>query len=185
MRRSESPTTELIRRITDQRQRFLNFLSARVEDYATAEDILQGAYVKAIERGAEIREQESAVAWFYRILRNAVTDHYRRRGFRAKALETLSSENLESYQHEIKGAACECIEDVIRDLKPEYRKAIEQVDLGEIPVERFAQSEEISANNASVRLHRARKAVATQLKTVCGSCAEHQCLDCTCRHGQV
>src|SRR3569833_1342846 len=102
MGRSESATTELIRRITDQRQRFLNFLSARVEDYATAEDILQAAYVKAIERGAQIREQESAVAWFYRILRNAVTDHYRRRGFRAKALEALSSENLGSYEHELK-----------------------------------------------------------------------------------
>lgn len=60
-------------------QKFLSFLSPRVEDRATAEDILQFAYLKAMEHGSEIRDDESTVAWFYRILRNAITDHYRRR----------------------------------------------------------------------------------------------------------
>jgi DNA-directed RNA polymerase specialized sigma24 family protein len=55
--------------------RFLQFLRGRVGDAATAEDILQAAYVKAIQHGGELREAESSVAWFYRILRNAVTDH--------------------------------------------------------------------------------------------------------------
>jgi DNA-directed RNA polymerase specialized sigma24 family protein len=74
---------------------------------------------------------------------------------------------------------------VIRDLKSEYRTAIEQVDLGGVTVEAFAQSQQTSANNASVRLHRARKAVAKKLTTVCGACAEHKCLDCTCRRSQL
>lgn len=168
-----------------QHERFLRFLASRVEDAATAEDILQAAYVKAMEHGSEIRDDESTVAWFYRILRNAVTDHYRRRASRAKVYEAFASEMPETYEPEIKAAICECIGDVIATLKPEYRSAIEQVDLGEIPVESFAQSEQISPNNASVRLHRARKAVAQQLKTVCGACAEHKCLDCTCRHSQL
>lgn len=176
---------EVIENVTAQRERFLRFLSARVEDPPTAEDILQAAYLKAIERGSEIRDEESSVAWFYRILRNAVTDHYRRRASKAKALEALSIEIPESYEPEIIGAICECIGEVIGDLKPEYRTAIEQVDLREIPVEQFAKSEQISENNASVRLHRARKAVAKHLKTVCGSCAEHKCLDCTCRRARV
>jgi DNA-directed RNA polymerase specialized sigma24 family protein len=55
---------------------FLSFLKARVESAATAEDILQSAYIKAIERGSQIRDDESTVAWFYRLLRNAVSDHY-------------------------------------------------------------------------------------------------------------
>jgi RNA polymerase sigma-70 factor (ECF subfamily) len=74
---------------------------------------------------------------------------------------------------------------VIHDLKSEYRTAIEQVDLGGVTVETFARSQETSANNASVRLHRARKAVAKKLTTVCGACAEHKCLDCTCRRSQL
>lgn len=164
---------------------FLRFLSARVEDTATAEDILQAAYLKAVERGSEIREGDSTVAWFYRMLRNAVTDHYRRRAARARAREAFAIEMPKSYEPEIKTAVCQCIGDVIVNLKPEYRSAIEQVDLGETPVEDFAHAERISPNNVSVRLHRARKAVAKHLKTVCGACAEHKCLDCSCRQGQV
>ena len=187
---SELPKTravnpELIERVTAQRDRFLRFLASRVEDAATAEDILQAAYLKTVERGSEIRDGESTVAWFYRLLRNAVTDHYRRRAARARVHEAFATEAPTVFEPEIKAAVCECIGDVIESLKPEYRSAIEQVDLGETPVEDFAHSEHISPNNASVRLHRARKAVARHLKTVCGSCAEHKCLDCTCRHGSV
>lgn len=185
MPQAQSTRAELIQRVTAQREKFLGFVASRVEDRATAEDILQSAYLKAVERGSEIQDGESTVAWFYRILRNAVVDHYRRRASRTRAHEALAAETPESYEPEIKAAACECIGSVIESLKPEYRSAIERVDLGETPAEEFAQTEQISPNNASVRLHRARKAVAKHLKTVCGACAEHKCLDCTCRHGKV
>lgn len=183
--RERTANLNRVEKVFAQREKFLRFLSSRVEDRATAEDILQVAYLKALERGSEIRDAESTVAWFYRILRNAVTDHYRRRESKAKALQAFAGEVQETYEPEIKGTACECIGEVIGDLKPEYRTAIEQVDLREIPVEQFAKSEQISENNASVRLHRARKAVAKHLKTVCGACAEHKCLDCTCRRARV
>ena len=32
---------------------------------------------------------------------------------------------------------------------------------------------------------KARRAVAKKLTTVCGACAEHKCLDCTCRRSQL
>jgi len=174
-----------VERIAAHQSRFLSFLSARVEDTATAEDILQSAYLKAVEHGSEIRDDESTVAWFYRILRNAVTDHYRRRTARTSAHEAFASEAPVSYEAQMTQTVCACIGDVIHDLKSEYRTAIEQVDLGGMTVEAFAQSQATSANNASVRLHRARKAVAKKLTTVCGACAEHKCLDCTCRRSQL
>ena len=174
-----------LKRIVAHQAKFLNFLTARVEDRAAAEDILQSAYLKAVEHGSEIREDESTVAWFYRILRNAITDHYRRRAARTNAHEAFAAETPVSYETEVAQTACACIGDVIRDLKSGYRTAIEQVDLGGVTVEAFAQSQQTSANNASVRLHRARKAVAKKLTTVCGACAKHKCLDCTCRRSQL
>ncbi len=171
--------------IASHQSKFLNFLSARVEDRAVAEDILQSAYLKAVEHGSDIRDDESTVAWFYRILRNAITDHYRRRAARMRAHESFAAEAPVSYEAELTQTACACIGDVIRDLKSEYRTAIEQVDLGGATVEAFAQSQQTSANNASVRLHRARKAVAKKLTTICGVCAEHKCLDCSCRRSQL
>ena len=99
--------------------------------------------------------------------------------------EEFAAETPSSFEPDLLQTVCACIGDVVRELKPEYRSAIESVDLGNMPVEDFAKSEQISANNASVRLHRARKAVAKHLTTVCGACAEHKCVDCTCRRSQL
>jgi RNA polymerase sigma-70 factor (ECF subfamily) len=174
-----------LERIFAHQNKFLGFLRARVKDAATAQDILQSAYLKAMEHGAEIRDDESTVTWFYRILRNAIADHYRRGAARDRAHEEFANEAPVSYEPELAQTVCACVRDVVHDLKDEYRKAIEEVDLGGKSVEAFAQAERISANNASVRLHRARKAIAKQLTTICGACAEHKCLDCTCRRSQV
>ena len=179
------PLSDRVERIAAQHAKFLSFLSPRVEDRDAAEDILQSAYLKAVEHGSEIRDHESTVAWFYRILRNAITDHYRKEVARTRAHDAFAAEAPASYEPEIAQTVCACIGDVIHDLKSEYRTAIEQVDLGGVTVEAFAQSQQISANNASVRLHRARKAVAKKLMMVCGACAEHKCLDCTCRRSQL
>lgn len=59
--KERSANPELIERVTAKRERFLGFLSTRVEDRATAEDILQIAYLRAIERSSEIRDEESTV----------------------------------------------------------------------------------------------------------------------------
>jgi RNA polymerase sigma-70 factor (ECF subfamily) len=59
-----------------------------------AEDILQEAFVRGMGRADALREDESAVAWFYRLLRNAVVDHYRRRGAEERALARFAAEPL-------------------------------------------------------------------------------------------
>ena len=179
------PREQPIDRILVQRSRFLRFLQGRIAEPATAEDILQSAYVRALEHDEELRDDESVVAWFYRILRNAVIDHYRRTAARSRAHEGFVAEAATTYEPQLEATACACIGDVVRDLKDEYRSAIERVDLGSTSIEDFARSEQISANNAYVRLHRARKAVARQLTEVCGACAEHKCLDCTCHRSRV
>jgi RNA polymerase sigma factor (sigma-70 family) len=172
---------ETITGLAEMHDRFLQFLRGRVGDVATAEDILQAAYVKAIQHEGGLRQAESSVAWFYRILRNAVVDHYRRNAARSKAIDQLGAGWTEDYEPELQAETCACIQEVIRDLKPEYRAAIEQVDLAGESVESFARAQSTTPNNASVRLHRARKAVAKKLTAVCGTCATHKCIDCTCR----
>lgn len=167
--------------LAEKHGRFLDFLRARVGDAATAEDILQAAYLKAIERGAQLREAESSVAWFYRILRNAVVDHYRQHAARSRAMEQWAVEWREDYEPELHAETCACIREAVHMLKPEYRTAIERVDLGGESVESFARAHSTTANNASVRLHRARKAVAKQLIAICGTCATHRCIECTCK----
>ena len=123
------------------------------------------------------------MAWFYRILRNSTIDHYRRTAARGRAHEQFAAEAPISYETELEANICKCLNGVIPMLKDEYRIVLERVDLGGESIAGFAKSEQLTANNASVRLHRARKAAAKKLTQVCGACAEHKCLDCTCKHG--
>jgi RNA polymerase sigma-70 factor (ECF subfamily) len=163
-------------------RRFASFLKARVGDDATAEDILQAAYVKAIESAKTVRNEESVVAWFYRLLRNAVVDHYRRKGTESRAVERIGRELQESIEPEVRQELCQCLQGVLSEVKESYRQAVEAVDIEEMSLEEYARREGITANNASVRLHRARRAVRDELSRVCGACATHACLDCGCRN---
>ena len=50
-----------------------------------------------------------------------------------------------------------------------------------VAVKQFALETNMSQNNASVRLFRAREALRRQVVRCCRTCADHGCVDCTCR----
>lgn len=180
---STSLSAEAIQRLVDHHKQFLAFLQSRVESRAAAEDILQSAFVKGLERGSEVRDEESAVAWFYRLLRNAVIDHYRHRASTDRAMESWGREFIahESPEAELKDEICQCVSGLLETLKPEYQDALRIIDLDEGSLNDLAAQAGITSGNAAVRVHRAREALRKQVRVVCGSCAEHGCLDCKCK----
>ncbi|MGZ7041774.1 MAG: RNA polymerase sigma factor [Thermoanaerobaculia bacterium] len=174
---------EIAERLVGSHRQFLAFLERRVGDRALAEDILQDAFVRSLEKGDDIRDESSAVAWFYRMLRNSVIDHYRRMGTRSRGLEALAAElkNATSPPPKVADEICACVSELAATLKPEYALAIQRVDVDELPVHGFAAETGITANNAAVRLSRAREALRKQVKASCGTCAEHGCVECNCK----
>jgi RNA polymerase sigma-70 factor (ECF subfamily) len=170
-------------RLVDNKREFLGFLERRLNDRALAEDILQDAFVRSIEKGEEVRDDEAAVAWFYRVLRNAIIDHHRRAGTRSKALDGLAREMRDAVEppHEMHEAICSCVTRLAATLKPEYAEAIRRVEVEGAGVQQFATESGISANNAAVRVFRAREALRKQVKASCRTCADHGCLECTCK----
>jgi len=173
---------ELTQQLVDNHRRFLAFLERRVGDRAVAEDILQDAFVKSLEKGDDARDETSSVAWFYRTLRNAVIDHYRRSGARGRALESFAREVEGAVEPppELHDAICGCIASLAATLKPEYEAALRRVDVEGAGVQEFAAEAGITPNNASVRVFRAREALRKQVRSSCGTCAEHGCLECSC-----
>jgi len=170
-----------------QRKQFLAFVQRRVSDSALAEDILQTAYLRAFEHQDDFKPDESAVGWFYRLLRNAVIDNYRRQESRGRALETWKHELETAVQPtpEVQNEVCACLNGVVDGLKSEYSDILRAVDLGEQSTQDFARQHNLSASNAGVRLHRARASLRKQLIQACGSCAEHGCLDCGCKQAET
>jgi RNA polymerase sigma factor (sigma-70 family) len=175
---ASSPITGLI----NQRKQFLQFVERRVAARATAEDIIQAAYIRAMEQSSTLRSDESAVAWFYRILRNAVIDHYRHRAAEDRALEQWARDLSTEIQPDASTnqIVCQCIDGVLATLKPAYSQILREVDLADASLESFAKRSGITPGNAAVRAHRARQALKKQLIQTCRTCAKHGCIDCTC-----
>src|SRR5262245_59180555 len=180
-----SPISErALERLLASREQFVSFVKKRVTSPEPAEDLVQSAFIKALEHGGDVRSEESVVAWFYRVLRNSVSDYYRHTGtdkleFTDSLPEKGSLARSELPHNEI----CECLNPLLDNLKAEYREAIRVVDLGEAPLADLAACAGITESNAAVRVHRARQAMKKQVESACGACAEHHCINCDCKHG--
>ncbi len=181
-----SPAPAVLNALVEHRRRFLAFLELRLGDRAAAEDVLQDAWLKALAAASDLREEGRAVPWFYQVLRNALTDHWRRRGTERAALDRLALELVETHEPapELAAELCGCVEALLPALDPAAAEVLRRIDLaGERAVD-YARSEAITANAATVRLHRARRALRQRLLQSCGVCASHGCLDCGCRSGE-
>lgn len=172
---------EVQRVLVENHRAFLAFLERRVGSREVAEDILQEAFTRGLARADTIRDEESTLAWFYRALRNAVIDHYRRDDAKRRGLEGFARElDPVTAPSETADAVCRCVLSLAETLKPEYAEAIQRIDIDGMAVKDFAERAGISASNAGVRVFRAREALRRQVSRSCGTCAEHGCLDCTC-----
>ncbi|MBK8975051.1 MAG: sigma-70 family RNA polymerase sigma factor [Planctomycetes bacterium] len=162
---------------------FLGFVDRRVGDRALAEDLVQDAFVKSLERGGELRDDESARAWFYRVLRNAIVDRQRRTSSASGRLAKLADE-LQRAEEDRTDAAdreiCQCVARLIDTLPADQATALRRIELDGIPVKQFAAESSIGESNAGVRVFRARKALRERVTRSCGTCAEHGCFDCSC-----
>lgn len=178
---SPSLSPKAIAQLVSGHREFLAFLERRVESREAAEDILQSAFARGLERGAGV-DDEKVVAWFYRVLRNAVIDHYRQRSSSARAVEAWGREFADRQEPDaaIRQEICACVSGLLENLKPEYREALRIVDLEDGKLSALAQQAGITASHAAVRIHRARKALRVQVERACGTCAVHGCFDCQC-----
>lgn len=177
-----TPPEAVVQRLVAGHRDFLAFLERRVGNRAQAEDLLQDAFVRGLPRVGEV-EPEAAVGWFYRVLRNALIDQARRRGVSKAALERLAKELGDEVEPapDTRDAICRCVGQLAKTLKPEYAAAIEALEVEGQTLAQFAEAQGITANNAAVRVHRARAALRQQVTASCGTCAEHGCVDCTCQ----
>jgi RNA polymerase sigma-70 factor (ECF subfamily) len=175
----------VLRILVENHARFLDFLERRVRRRDVAEEILQEAFVRGIARGASLRDDESAIAWFYRLLRNALVDHVRHAAVEQRALAALAAESagdaaLDS-DPDLKDAICRCLGNLLPTLKPAYADALQRVDLTGGSLQSLADSAGITPGNAAVRLFRARQALRRRVEQSCGTCATHGCYQCECQ----
>jgi len=169
--------------LNEQRDAFRSFMTSRVG--SDADDILQNSLIKALTHADNLTEPGHATAWFYRVLRNAVVDHYRSRGSarqRDDALGTLLhtlGEDMEAAP-DWEAQLCGCLGSVMDSLPARSAELLRRVDLNGESVQDVAAAMQLTTNNVSVILHRARAQLRDKLVIFCGACADGACLDCDC-----
>lgn len=157
------------------------YVRRKVGDPDLAEDLFQDSLLKALQKAGDLEDQERLIPWFYRILNNAVVDYYRRRAVETRHQAELAFDSAPDAGTDEWARLCECLRELIPTLKPEYAALIERLDLAEGDPAQVAGELNISRNNLKVRRHRARQALRERLEQTCRMCAEHACLDCTCK----
>jgi RNA polymerase sigma-70 factor (ECF subfamily) len=123
---------------------------------ALAEDLVQETLIRAWQARASFRPGTNARAWTHRILFNTYINHYRKKKRERQALEELrglshrvSHEGQDGFGDEVVAA--------LSALQPEFRQAVELVDLGDLSYQEAADRLDCPVGTVMSRLHRGRK----------------------------
>lgn len=177
-----SDEADVRRVLVENHREFLRFLERRVGHRDVAEDILQEAFARGLPKLDTLHDDEAVIAWFYRNLRNATVDYYRRAKSADRALARFAEEIETAAEptETVRAEVCRCVTRLADTLKPEYADALRRIEVDGVSVSSFAEEQGISKSNAAVRVFRAREALRRQVTASCGTCAEHGCVSCTC-----
>jgi RNA polymerase sigma-70 factor (ECF subfamily) len=153
------------------------FVRSRVHD-SEADDVLQLATLRAAEHIADLDDAEKIRPWLFRIVRNAIVDAKRASDSRQRLVQ--SGGQVPEVEAPVTDATCRCSVQLAQTLSSPESTILSLVDLGEASLTEAAAALHISVNNATVRLHRARKALRERLREHCGVSSSSECRDCCC-----
>ncbi|WP_137390381.1 RNA polymerase sigma factor [Rhodoligotrophos defluvii] len=187
-RRQSGPPTSTLnaivnQRLLDCRREFLGFFRRRLNRPEDAEDALQDFCLKVVRAAETLGDDEKIDSWLGRILRNTLTDHYRRRAARQRAEAAYGLEMQTAVfevQAEQDAKPCSCVHHALPTLRPHYAEILTRADLNEEPREQIAADLGLTTNNVGVRLHRARQALKAKLEDICPTCRDRVGLGCNC-----
>lgn len=171
-------------RLLECRREFLNYFRRRLDRPEDAEDAFQDFCLKVLRSIDQLDDTTKTDAWLHRILRNTLTDHYRRRAARLRCDEAYGREprpgSLEPEPMDGVEPSCRCVREGLTTLRFDYAEILRRVDLDEEPRSQIAEDLGLSANNVGVRLHRARRALKATISEYCPICADGRFTECDC-----
>ncbi len=144
-----------------------NFIRSRVRDHAAAEDILQESFLKIHRKLSTLRSDQKVGAWIWRIVRNAIADHFRR----DRPNDPLSGEVQIAAESDadLPDLAC-CLRKFVDQLTPAHREALLMTAWDGVPQTALAKRLGLSASGAKSRVQRAR----AELKDLLAACCRFE-----------
>ena len=141
------------------------FLVRRLQDRASAEDILQDVFVKATRPGANFCAVANRRAWLFEVARNALADHWRATRPMAPLPEDLTADDAAPAPVD---ALVECIERVLGEMAPADAAVLRDCDLNGMTLADYAAARGLSLPAVKSRVQRARRRLRALLVRNCG-----------------
>ncbi|KPK52680.1 MAG: hypothetical protein AMJ63_08730 [Myxococcales bacterium SG8_38_1] len=123
---------------------------------ALADDLVQETLTRAWQARKSFRPGTNARAWTHRILFNTYVNHYRKKKREREVLEELREISPRSSRSVYDGFGDE-VTAALSALQPEFREAVELVDLGDLSYQDAADRLDCPVGTVMSRLHRGRK----------------------------
>ncbi len=142
------------------------FIRARVQDDATAEDILQDVFVKIHTHIDTLKDADRLDSWVYQITRNTIHDHYRATRPTAELPETLPAASGGDDDAAARALA-PCLKPMVERLPEAYRQALILTEYEGLTQKAMGERLGLSLSGAKSRVQRAREQLKEQLLDCC------------------
>jgi RNA polymerase sigma-70 factor, ECF subfamily len=146
------------------------FIARRVSDPDTADDLTQDVLLKAHRSEVDPGAVDDVAAWLYRIARNTLVDHYRRRDRQPRPGELppeLVAIDLDGDAEAARTQLAGCLRPMVENLDPIYRDALILTDLGDLSQAEAARRAGISSSAMKSRVQRARAQLRDAVTACC------------------
>jgi RNA polymerase sigma factor (sigma-70 family) len=149
-------------------ERLLKLINSRVSNFEDSEDILQDVFYQYANVSNIINPLENTAAWLYRVARNKIIDHYKKK--KAEQLPSHYDEDEDSYIiDEIEDIASseeieEIVEAALAELPKEQREVFEMTELLGFSVKEVAEKTNTPINTVLSRKHYAVKYLRKKLE---------------------
>lgn len=140
----------------------------RVED--DADDLLQEIFIKIHSNLDKLQDEQKLAPWIYQIVRNSLTDYYRKKRLETSELNEENTASLEIETTDDIYSACVsgCLKVFIDRLPEKYKEPLVLSDIMEIKQKDIAEQMDLSYSGLKSRVQRGREMI------------KEMFLDCAC-----
>lgn len=142
----------------------------KVED--DADDLVQEIFIKIHKNLAQLEDEKKLAPWIYQIVRNSLTDYYRKRDIETSELDEENTASLELETDDIYSACVSgCLKVFIDRLPEKYKDPLVLSDLKELKQKDIAEQMNLSYSGLKSRVQRGREMIKDMF------------VDCACMSG--
>ena len=142
------------------------FIGKRISDPHEAEDILQETFIKVHDKLAGLKEGDKVEAWVYRIARNTIIDHYRRRRPAAAPVEAGDVEEKRG-DETLDRLVASWLTEMMADLPENDRQVLRLTDVEGLTQKQVGERLGLSFSGSKSRVQRAREKLKGLLLDCC------------------